>query len=106
MEQGKCHSVAQAQLWDVDAPEHRITGKRAVRLLQAPLMSEPTHGADKLAKRLFESNLFRPRDLAALAVQVSHLAQDSNRMVKTLETGRDEQFRTCNSSQEHLLMEG
>ncbi|CAE7254294.1 RE1 [Symbiodinium microadriaticum] len=96
VEQGKVSFSSTGPAVDVDAPEHRITGKRAVRLLQAPLMSEPTHGADKLAKRLFESNLFRPRDLAALAVQVSHLAQDSNRMVKTLETGRDEQFRTCN----------
>ncbi|CAE7939965.1 unnamed protein product [Symbiodinium sp. KB8] len=58
---------------DLDAPDHRVTGKRAVRQLQTPMIGEPVHGADKLAKKLYEGDLFR-----------------------TPETGRDEQLRTCN----------
>ncbi|CAE7196678.1 RE1 [Symbiodinium microadriaticum] len=96
VEQGKVSFSSTGPAVDVDAPERRVTGKRAIRLLQSSLLREPTHGADKLAKKLFEDNLFRPRDLAALAVQVSQLTQDSNRMVKPQETGRDEQRRTCN----------
>ena len=96
VDQGKVSFSSTGPAVDLDAPDHRVVGKRAVRQLQTPMIGEPVHGADKLAKKLYDDGLFRPRDLAALAVQVSQLAQDSNRMVKTPQVGCKEQVRTCN----------
>ncbi|OLP90889.1 Retrovirus-related Pol polyprotein from transposon TNT 1-94 [Symbiodinium microadriaticum] len=82
VDQGKVSFSSTGPAVDLDAPDYRVTGKKTVRQLQTPFFGEPVHGVDKLAKKLYEDKLFRPRDLAALAVQVSQLAQDSSRMVR------------------------
>ena len=45
-------------IWMLQITE--LLEKRAARQLQTPMIGEPVHGADKLAKKLYEGDLFRP----------------------------------------------
>ena len=80
---------------DLDAPDHRVTGKTSVRQLQVPSEWKSVHAADVLAKQLFVQGLFRPKDLAAVAVEISKLSQDSSRMVRDSSEPQGEKLRKC-----------
>ena len=97
IDHGKVSFTTLGAAVDLDAPDHRVSGKTSLKLLGHDKVAEPMHPADKLAQVLYEADRFQPKDLAELAVEVSNMSQQSERRINQPMAGADSKsMRTCN----------
>ena len=97
IDHGKVSFTTLGAAVDLDAPDHRVSGKTSLKMLGYDKVAEPMHPADKLAQVLYKADRFQPKDLAELAVEVSKMSQQSERRINQPTAGADSKsMRTCN----------